>query len=204
MMGVVNRVLPALLLVAGCDLDPMTQGDGPGASASASAGETDGSGSDGAGGSTGGMTGQTDDVIDLLAWTVDTSDADPFGPAPADAACDAGFGEEGGLFEVDTGLCTWGTFVQSSLAPMAAGDELEFVLVHDALYAEEAGVTAFLGVAVGDAVAWSEEIPIPAEPNYLRPTFAAPADAPVGTEIRFHVHNHGLNSYRVVALTVTR
>lgn len=148
------------------------------------------------------MPGERASLVVLEAW-VRADGEDPFGPAPADATCEVGFGEEGGLFEIDSELCTWGTFEQPSLATVREGDEVELVLVHDQLYSEDPEASAFLGLSMGEEVVWSQEIPIPAEAGFLRPTFVATQDHPIGTMVRFHVHNHGVNNYRFVDLKVS-
>ncbi len=122
---------------------------------------------------------------------------------PDNVSCAAGWGEEEGLFEVDTDVCNYGAFVQPSLASIEPGDVLELVLVHDDLFAD-GPATAHMALAIEETIAWSEmrELPSPAE--ILRPTWVADASLPVGTNIFFHVHNHGANNYRLVALTRTR
>lgn len=137
------------------------------------------------------------------AWTLDEAEDDPFAEhRPSWVQCEIGFGVETGVFEVDTELCTYGAFVQRSLAPIYEGDTLELVLLHDALYAEEPA-TAHVAVAFGAEIAWETELPIPSEAGQLRPTWTAPADVDVGTPVHLHVHNHGANNYRLVALTVS-
>ena len=139
-------------------------------------------------------------LIDLGAWEVATDD--PFPDRPEDLDCSAGFGIEDGLFEVDTGLCPNAAFVQPSGVPVRVGDEIEVIVLHDALYSEEEGTDAHIGIAIGDAIAWETRIPIPAEPGFLRPKFASEVDAPRGTPVTLHIHNHGINSYRLLSATV--
>jgi hypothetical protein len=139
-------------------------------------------------------------LIDLSLWQV--AAADPFPDRPDDTTCPLGYGVENGLFEIQSDLCPYGAFVQPSLAPVRAGDEVELILVHDALYSETVGAQAHLGIALGDAIGWETWVPIPAEPGYFRPIFVAPADAPLGTPVTLHIHNHGVNNYRIVSATV--
>jgi hypothetical protein len=142
-------------------------------------------------------------VVTIDDWRPEEPAADPWAAErPADAVCELGWGPEAGVFEVDSELCTFGTFVQPTLAPVVAGATMELIMVHDALYSEDAGAVAHVAVALGGEIAWETEVPIPSLQDYLRPTFAAPLDAPAGTPVHFHVHNHGYNNYRVVDLTV--
>ena len=151
--------------------------------------------------------GSTEEVVSLAipsAWTPSAPADDPFlDERPADVACATGWGEEGGLFEVNTDACAYGAFTQPSLASIEPGDAIELVLVHDAL-AADAPATAHVALAIGDAIAWTESIAIPGEADILRPQWVADEAQPVGAPLHFHVHNHGANSYRLVALTRTR
>lgn len=143
------------------------------------------------------------DLVALDGFGLVDAAADPFADRPSDDTCTLGFGLEDGLFEVDAELCLYGAFSAPSLADVRAGDLIEAVIVHDALFSEEPGAESHLGVAIGDEVGWETTIPIPADAGFLRPTWTATADAPAGTPIHFHIHNHGVNTYRLVAITVT-
>mgnify|MGYP001277557483 CR=1 FL=1 len=46
-------------------------------------------------------------------------------------------------------------------------------------------------------------IDIPAEAAFLDEQWVSTIDAPEGTPVHVHVHNHGINSYRVADLSVT-
>ena len=143
-------------------------------------------------------------VVTIDGWQLEDPASDPWAAErPVDADCTLGWGAEDGVFEVDTELCSFGTFVQGAQVDFGAGDELELIMIHDALYSADEGAVAHIAVGVGGQIAWETEIEIPALENYLRPIFAAPVDAPAGTPIHLHVHNHGFNNYRVVDLTVT-
>lgn len=174
------------------------------ADASTSA-DTSGSGPASSGGaaSTGPVPTGDADLVALDAFSLVDAASDPFGDRPSDDACPLGFGLEDGLFEVDAELCLYGSFATPSLAEVRAGDLIEAVIVHDALFSEEPGAESHLGVAIGGEVGWETTIPIPADAGFLRPTWTATADAPVGTPVHFHIHNHGVNTYRLVAISVT-
>jgi len=146
----------------------------------------------------------TESLVDAEAWQLDPMvppalDSD----RPAEVVCEFGYGLEDGLFEVDTELCNWGAFSQPTLVPIAAGDAVEVIVLHDTLYSEDEGATAHLAVAVGETMVWDATIAIPAPPGFLRPTITAEQDWPVGTPLHLHVHNHGYNNYRIVDITVT-
>lgn len=141
-------------------------------------------------------------LVRAEAWELSSAEDDPF-PAerPQVVQCELGWDVETGAFEVDTELCTYGSFTQGILAEIYEGDTIELVLLHDPLYAEEEAV-AHVALAFGDEIAWETEIPIPSEAGQLRPTWTAPADVAVNSPVIFHVHNHGTNNYRLIDLTV--
>jgi hypothetical protein len=150
-----------------------------------------------------GPPGQPVPLVRSLAWEVASAAEDPFADhRPSFVQCEIGWDVETGVFEVDTALCTYAAFVQPSLAPIHAGDLLELVLLHDDLYFAEGEAVAHVAVAFGSEVAWETELPIPSQAGQARPTWTAPADVEIGTPVHFHVHNHGTNNYRLVALTV--
>jgi hypothetical protein len=145
-------------------------------------------------------------LVDLAAFTLVSAADDPWSAErPADAACPAGFGLEANLFEVSTDLCTWGTFAQPTLDVIEAGDTLEIILLHDALYAPDMeGAVAHIAVGLDGGPVWEVEIPIPAQANIVRQTWTAERSLPAGTPIALHVHNHGVNNYRLVEITAAR
>lgn len=197
-------VAAALWLAPACAEDgPAAEDTGQGSTGDGTeAAITGGQPSTGAG--TGDTTGAAKAVplVDLALWTPVLAADDPWAAErPAAAVCEAGYGLEDGVFEVDTEICTFGTFVQPTLANVSAGDELELILLHDALYSEDESAEAHVAIALGGAAVWETTIPIPNVQDLVRPTFAAPADAPAGTAVHFHVHNHGYNNYRMVGLT---
>lgn len=197
-------VAVALCVLAGC------RGDATGSDAAAS-GATGESGAPDAGLDGTDAPSQTDGTFNggsaslvlVDGWTADPAPPPALvGDRPATVDCEFGWGLEDGVFEVDSGLCNWGAFVQPSLEPIAAGDQIEVIVLHDALFSEEDGSTAHIAVAVGETVVWDTTVMIPAPQGLLRPAVLAPSDAPVGTPIHVHVHNHGYNNYRFVDIIV--
>lgn len=146
----------------------------------------------------------TRSLVAVEGWVAD--DAPPpslVQDAPETVTCENGWGVEDGVFEVDSEFCNWGAFAQPSLVPIKAGDTLEVILLHDALFSDDPDATAHVAVAVGDLVVWETTLMIPAAAGLVRPAVLATADAPAGTPVHVHVHNHGYNNYRFVDITVT-
>ncbi len=145
----------------------------------------------------------TAELIDLAAFELTPVELDPYTDRPDDDTCEFGFGLEDGLFEIETDLCHYGSFSQPLLAPIRAGDTVEFVLVHDALYSEDPDAVAHISIALGQDIVWEQALAIPTPPWFLRPRWTSSVDKPEGTPLHLHLHNHGVNSYRIVEMTVT-
>jgi len=148
-------------------------------------------------------------LVDVEAWTPVPGDAVPeaFRPlADARISCDPidGFGPEpfGGdvVFEVNTGYCNWGTFEQPLADDVAAGELVQPRLWHFQLTAP-APAEGYAAVAIGDDVEWEYRVAIPSDSALAADGWIAEDDIPAGTPIRFHVHNHGINSWNLVEVT---
>ncbi len=193
----------ALCTSAGCGGDDDAENSGAGAGSVSEADPSTASASSSGAGTSTGETGEPVSLVTPEAWTRSEGD-DPFiGEQPAVVQCDAGWGEEDGVFEVNTEVCDYGVFVQGALASIEEGDVLELVLVHDALFAD-GPAEAHMAIAVGAEIVWSETRALPYAADVLRPSWVASAAQPVGAPVYFHVHNHGANSYRLVDLTRAR
>ena len=142
-------------------------------------------------------------LIDLAAFEKSSQAEDPFDGRPADVQCEFGYGLEDGFFEIETDLCHYGGFVQPSLAPIRVGDTLDFLLLHENLTSADPEAETHVGIAIGDEIVFEATIDIPAEASFLDPQWVSTVDAPAGTPVHLHLHNHGINSYRVADFSVT-
>lgn len=104
------------------------------------------------------------------------------------------YGAEASTFEVDTGECPYLAVSQPSLLSIKAGDTLIATIAHLPLVAEQRS-TAHVALAVDRAVVWEREIPIPSDTRIYEFSWTAPRDAPAGTPVQFHLHNHGSNNW---------
>lgn len=128
---------------------------------------------------------------------------DPF-PAhrPADLACArASHSLEYDALELDTGTCNYFLLGAPTLTDIHRGDRITVRAFHEDLAALEPAV-AHLAVAVGDTVIWDEEIPIPSPATPYTVEMVAEFDAPSGTAAVLHLHNHGINTYRVIDVRI--
>ncbi|MBV1858235.1 MAG: hypothetical protein KUG77_07475 [Nannocystaceae bacterium] len=183
------------LLASGCDENPPTAVD---ASSTGATVETASEGS----GPPANFKG-TAPLIDLGAFEKTAATDDPFDDRPSDIACEFGFGLEDGFFEFESDLCRYGAFSQPALAPIRSGDTVDFLLLHENLVSSEPGSQAHVAIAFGDEIAYEARIDIPAEADFLDEQWVSTLDVPEGTPVHFHLHNHGINSYRLAELAVT-
>lgn len=194
------RIRPVLaacawLLASGCDENP------PSAAESASTGATDGATSE-TSGPPANLEG-TAPLIDLGMFEKTAAADDPFDDRPHDIACEFGFGLEDGFFEFESDLCRYGAFSQPALAPIRAGDTIDFLLLHENLVSSKPDSQAHIAIAFGEDIVYEVLIDIPAEADFLDEQWVSTLDVPAGTPVHFHVHNHGINSYRLAELAVT-
>lgn len=147
-------------------------------------------------------------LVDHGAWAVVSEAEDPFSDREADGSCEpAGHmlellaGEE--VLSVETGLCSYVTFLQPSLSNIRAGDALTARIWHFALLADEPA-EAHVSVRIGNQALLDQRIPIPSNGSLLLVTVEATQDMSAGTPIYFHLHNHGENSWAMVEVSHTR
>ena len=142
---------------------------------------------------------------------------DPFALAPVDALSDplahhrppeidcpeATWGPEGGAFEVQTGACNYGAFDQPLSTPIKAGDALNIIVWHDTLDSAEPAI-AHVALWIGMTVLWESEVPIPAPSNSFEVSVPIEDTPAPDARLGLHLHNHGFNSWRLVAVDLER
>jgi hypothetical protein len=95
-------------------------------------------------------------------------------------------------------LCNWLTLAQPSLRKIRAGDEVEIRMRHSALTAPVPNGEARMMFTIGDEVALDYSVLIPSDFQFPSVVWTAPKDYPAGTQILFHVDNHGSNEYMLI------
>lgn len=150
------------------------------------------------------------ELVVATGWSRLPVEADPFADhRPADDACPSEhwgpepFSERMTL-EVSTGAerCRWLSAGQPTLSPVRAGDPIQIRVWHFSLNPPlgSGPTTAHVAVALGDAIVWSHRVRIPTNGALLLETVEAPVDAPAGTPMVFHVHNHGDNTWNLLEI----
>lgn len=111
----------------------------------------------------------------------------------------AAWGLESGGLEVQTGVCNYVAFGQATAVDIEIGDELVVDLWHDTLDAVTPSRGHFAVVLDGKLLA-EYEVEIPSAPAVQRLTWTADAPVAAGAELVLHLHNHGYNSWTIVAV----
>lgn len=184
-MGRAATLCALALALWACGDDPEASADGGGEL------EVDASGS-----------GEARTLTTPTAWTTSAEADDPWAShRPAEIACDPyAYREEDGLLEVQTEICNYLTIAQPSLARIDAGDEVGWVVWNLGLYATEPA-TGDVAIAIGGTPVWQGDFEIPSEAAVWDETWIADRDYPAGTTIHFHLHNHGVNDWKLLSLS---
>jgi mono/diheme cytochrome c family protein len=144
-------------------------------------------------------------LVDVNEWVeqpeAEDSQADH---RPADVECpnNSWYSEDGAL-EVETGYCNYLSLGQPSLTGLQAGDTLHLVLWHADL-AFEQPASAHVAVSIAGKLVWETEVAIPAQANIFDVRVPLDFDAPAGSTVEYHLHNHGYNSWTLLQLEVER
>ena len=98
-------------------------------------------------------------------------------------------------------LCNWITLEQPSLRTIRAGDQVEIRMRHNQLTAPVPG-EAHMAFVIGDEIALDYEALIPSDFVFPSEVWTADKDYPAGTQLLFHVDNHGSNEYMLIEVNV--
>ena len=144
-------------------------------------------------------------LLDPLALTPVDAASDPLAHhRPPEVDCpSATWGPEGGGFEIQTGACNYGAFEQPLSMLVEAGDALHIIVWHDTLDFIEPAV-AHVAVWMGTTVVWEAEVAIPAASGAFEVSVPVEEPAAANDRLGLHLHNHGYNSWRFVAVDLQR
>lgn len=135
------------------------------------------------------------------AWAPVSEADDPVADhRPADVDCEHGWQAEGSTLEVDTAICAYLALGQPLTAKLPRGTRLTGGVSHDTLIADGLEEGHF-GLWLGGERLWEVfvDIPGPADFHAFDVTLEQPVEA--GAELVYHLHNHGVNSYRLLPIT---
>lgn len=148
---------------------------------------------------------QSISLVDVDAWKAQSVAQDSLAGhrTSGDVCPDNSWYNEDGALEVETGFCSYLSVSQPSLAAISAGDSVHVVLWHGDLAFEEPAV-AHVAVTVDGKVVWEDRVDIPTEAEIYDLRIPVDFDAPKGSKVEYHLHNHGYNSWTLLALEVER
>ena len=123
---------------------------------------------------------------------------------PAGQVCARGGVEVEALGEdttlsVRTGLCNYPTLSQPLLLGLEPDDRVEVSLWHFELSAPEPG-EAYASLGWVGERRWETRVPVPAEAALVREQFVVPEAVEAGSEVQFHLGNHGANSWNLISV----
>jgi|MDTC01.3.fsa_nt_gb hypothetical protein len=138
------------------------------------------------------------DLIDPNAWQSIEFSSGPFAELASDESqCDSrGIKFEQGVLEIDTGLCSFYTGEQPLATSIRENDTVSFLIYHGALASTEPAL-GYVALQIGETIVFEREVPIPFSSQVYADTITTDFEAPSGTPVYFHVHNHGANSWRM-------
>lgn len=142
-------------------------------------------------------------LVDNLDWRRYDAAVDPLkSHQPLEIKCfESATYVEYGAFEVDTTRCNYLLAYTPALRAVPAGTVLRFNLLHYDLLAPQPA-EAHVALLFGNELQWEQTIPIPAAGDQVETTFRSTVALSFQDPIRLHLHNHGGNTYLLVALEV--
>lgn len=142
-------------------------------------------------------------LLDHKQWRTYDATLDPLrGHQPAVLDCvQPGWFIERNMLEISTGQCNYVLLEHPSLQAAPANSEVLIELYHYDLVAAEPA-QAHIALMFGDDLQWETMLPIPAEANVHQLRFRTTRALAVGEAIRFHLHNHGQNTWLLASVHV--
>ena len=146
-------------------------------------------------------------LVDAEDWArVTDPDTDDFADMrPADAVCDdAGWYVDPfrRSLEVQTEICDYLTLTQPTRMRLLPGDTVDVLGLHDVLTAD-VPAQGYLGLSLDGELVWELSVDIPANASTIEESFTVEREFPEASEVQLHVHNHGPNTWEIVAIDVT-
>jgi hypothetical protein len=147
-------------------------------------------------------------VASADGWVPLAADSDPFWDSyegdPRVCATDSHgpeVGTDGTWWEIETVTCGYLTLEQPTTAPLCAGDTLLVRLWHFNLL--DTGDDFRVAISFGDdPPVVDETVAVPADSELVEFRSSLGASVPSGTLIRFHLSNHGSNSWGLMDIVV--
>lgn len=140
-------------------------------------------------------------LIDNQGWARYDASLDPL-PShepPAITCQDSATYVEYGSFEIDSTRCNYLLAEHPAQRALPLGTAVRLNFLHYDLLAPESA-EAHVALFFSDALQWETFIPIPSVGGGMMTVFNTTKALALGEPIRLHLHNHGGNTYLLVAL----
>ena len=146
--------------------------------------------------------GEFEALIDHPAWVQIEAEDDPLADhRPAEFGCGvAGWYVENKHLEIDTNFCNYLAVGQPSLVAIEQGRRVRLGFYHFDLTSLNPAL-AHVAVVVDGAILWERDVEIPGDAAVYELEFEAPFSAPAGSDLVFHLHNHGQNTWALQNLS---
>ncbi len=140
------------------------------------------------------------------AWTLDTAEqASLQEHAPEELQCPPGaiIVTADDVLDIDTGQCNYIALVQPAQTSAPPGSNLLLQGAHLTLFnPQQDGERGHVALSVGPHLVWERHFPIPALAQAWEAHIPLPEGIQAGTPIRFHLHNHGANEWKLLNITI--
>jgi hypothetical protein len=142
-------------------------------------------------------------LIDLMSWRVGGESGDPYPDhKPEDFECPpTAFRIESNQLEVEMDICNYAHLVFESNQKVKAGREIEILILHTGLWAEQAAlahaVISHLDKEDRTHILFEEEPQIPAQAEFFFHEIKLEETIEKGDTFHLHLHNHGANDWRL-------
>ena len=141
------------------------------------------------------------ELIELQQWQPVDAQQDPLPDhQPQQTNCQlTAFTLEEGYLEIKTDDCNYISVNFTVLQDVPAETPIRSVIFHEDLWAPEPA-QAHVAWIFPDGIFWEQDISIPSTSSFHLHEAELSTELKKGDKIHFHLHNHGMNTWNVIAL----
>lgn len=141
---------------------------------------------------------QGTELVDLSNWSMVDLENDILKEhQPEEIECDiSAFAVEIDQLEIRTDYCNYAAIEFEILKDISAGTTIEALVLHTGLWALE-DAEAHFAFYINGELFWEEYRPIPSDTEFFFEEKVIDKDIPQGSQLYFHLHNHGANDWKL-------
>ena len=141
------------------------------------------------------------ELIELQQWQPVDPQQDPLPQHhPQEINCQlTAFTLEAGNLEIKTGDCNYISVDFTIVQDVPADTPIRSVIFHEDLWAPEPA-QAHIAWVFPSGILWEQEVEIPSSSSFHIYETELPAALKKGDTVHLHLHNHGMNTWNVIAL----